>query len=174
MGNEPNNTDAEAERLLEVLNAYHVPPEDLEAGLPDFSVESKNKVAALVAGASVPPPPARLLARLLFIRTGENEADVAAALTANLESPEPEARAASLYGLQQLRHPGLVEFARGALADNAGGVLLAACSILVPEAKGDPALLQTLQEVYASRAGQKEFHASANLLKAQLDITSDA
>lgn len=174
MGNGQTDTDAEAERLLEVLDAYHVSPDVLEAGLPDFSVQSKNKVAAQIAGASVPRPSARLLKRLLFIRTGENEADVTAALTANLDSSLPEARAASLYGLQRLNHPNVVEFARAALADNTGDVLLAACSILVPKAKADPALRQILQETYASRADQKEFHASASLLKAQLDITSDA
>lgn len=161
-----NTVRAEADRLFELLNAYDVPPAVLESGLKQFSVESKNEVASRVARTSDPAPSGRLLARLLFILTDANTPDVTAAYVRNLRSADPDARKFSLYGLQQLRHPTLTDFATAALKDDEDQVVNAACHILLPQAKQDPGLWKVLQDRFNVRKDDKRFSASTNLLRA--------
>src|SRR6266481_1305740 len=101
----------EAQRLLKVLNSYNIPPEQLEQGFKEFSSESKDELVREFARTFDPTLEGRVLARLPYLRTAENEADMATVFVMNLHSPDPEARASSLYGLQQLAHPSITDFA---------------------------------------------------------------
>jgi hypothetical protein len=163
---EANTVTAEADRLFELLNAYDVPPVVLESGLKRFSSESKNELASRIARRTVPTPSGRLLARLLFILTDSNRNDVTAAYVNNLQSPLSDARKFSLYGLQQLQHPALTEFAKKALTDPEDQVLTASYHILLPEAKRDPQLWKLLQEKFDVHKADKSFSGSTNLLRA--------
>lgn len=158
--------DSEVQRLLELLNAEDLRPAELEFGLQEFSVESKNELVARAARTFDPPPEGRFLARLLFIMTDENRSDMQLALIANLRSPHPEARRASLYGLEQLGHPGVVDFALNALRDDSDQVLAAACSILLSRAKEDSRIRQLLHGFYKTHRGQDEFYGVTSLLEA--------
>jgi len=160
-----NGVAEETDRLLAVLNADEVPPHLLEAGLPDFSVASKNELVARVARTFAPAPSGRLLARLQFILTDQNKPDMVTAYVVNLRSPQAEARKFSLYGLQQLEHPALTDLALLSLRDDNDEVLFAACHILLPQARQEARLWKILQGVYAVHQGQKKFYMSMSLLE---------
>jgi len=167
-----NTVTAEANRLFELLNTYDVPPTILESGLKQFSVESKDELVSRVAR-TVPSPSGKLLARLLFVLTPANTSDVIAIYVRNLHSADPDARKFSLYGLQQLGHPAIAEFATAALEDDEDQVVNAACSILLPASKRDPHLWKVLQSRYSARKDDPRFSTSTSLLKAH-GIESEA
>jgi hypothetical protein len=155
-----------ADKLLSILSAEEVQRAFWESGLNEFSAEERNEAVARVARTSEPAPPGRLLARLLFIVTDQNKPDMIAAFLANLNSPDPDARKASLYGLQELGNPGVTDFALAALRDSSDQVITAACTVLLPQAKQDPRLWTILRDLYAAHQGKTEFHMSNSFLQA--------
>jgi HEAT repeat protein len=155
----------EDDRLLEILEADAVSPALLE-GLKDFSAASKNRVAARIARTFEPSPSARMLARLILILTDENRADVRTALLANLRAGDPAARKASLYGLETLEHPGIVDLALNALRDTDDAVLVAACDILARKAKEQPQIRELLKSFYAAHKSRAESYGATRLLEA--------
>lgn len=169
-----DSTGDEVERLLVALSAYSVPPDKLEEGFPEFSAESKNTLVARIAGTFGPAPLGRLLARLPFILTEENKPDMVTAFISNLRAPDPEARRASLYGLEKLKHPAIADFALAALRDENDQVVTAASSILLPLAKEDARLTQIMQGVHAANKDNPEFHASTSLLETHVKTDEGA
>lgn len=161
-----NRVIDETEHLLEILNQVRVHPAVLESDFRDFSIASKNELVAQIAETSPSTIPGRLLARLLFIRTDENKTDMEKTFIANLNSPDPEARKFSLYGLQTLEHPNILEFALAALEDNTDQVLMAASYILLPRANQDSGIWQRLRNVYTRIQGREAFYLTTNFLKA--------
>jgi HEAT repeat protein len=160
-------TTDEIQRLLDILEAYEVLPDLLESGLDAFSDEAKNAVVERLARAPEPPP-GQVVARLLFIRTPQNEADMAAVFRRGLQSPDPAARKFSLYGLDQLDHPAATDAALEALADDDDWVTFAAATILLPKAAQEPGIAEALRDAYAAKKGKEEFHATVSLLEARL------
>ncbi len=156
----------EANRLQEVLTAEKVHPLVLEEGFTEFSNASKNALVARVARTFAPHPSGKLLARLLFIRTADNEAAMRTAFVANLRSPDAEARKASLYGLAELGHEALQDLALLSMRDEADQVLTAALNILLPIAKETPNLWAYLQNLYTTLQGKETLHMSLSLLEA--------
>lgn len=161
---ESNDIADEAERLRAFLSSPSVHPAVMETRLKEFDDAAKNELVARIARTFNPPPPGRLLTRLLFIRTPENEADMTTLYIANLRSPSVSARAASLNGLNELKHPLAYDFAVSALRDDEDPVLFAACNILLPKAQDDPNVRRILQEVRAQHAGDAKFHLTTSLL----------
>lgn len=160
------NIDQDAKQLLKILNGPKVCPDVLENDVPAFSAESKNEALRRVAKEPTHSQSGQLLARLPLIRTDENQAAMQAVFEANLDSPKPEARKFSLYGLEKLEHPQLRELARTRLEDDDDGVLYAACYILLPQARGERELWRELQKVYRARKGDDRFYMSTSLLEA--------
>lgn len=163
---EASDVAAEAARLEEFLGREEIHPLIIERTLQEFSDASKNELVARLARTFNPPPLGRLLSRLLYIRTPENEPNMMTLFLTNLRSPNQDARAASLLGLNALNHPNIFEFALSALRDDHDLVLFAACNVLLPKAKDDPNLSKILQDVYAAHAGDPSFHMSMSLLEA--------
>ena len=156
----------EADRLFDILNGKEVRPSALDSAINTFSDAAKNAVVTRVAVTFEPPPHGALLSRLLLIMTGSNKVEMAAAFMENLRSPDPEARQASLRGLEKLEHPALVDFALLSLRDNSDTVVAAACQILVARAQRDPIIRKFLQSAYRSRMGRREFYLSNSVLEA--------
>ncbi|GEM_PF-5916675 len=154
------------DQLLDLLSESSVHPLELDAANKEFSDAAKNEVAARVAAMFDPPPSGGLIQRLQFIATDQNKPALGFIYIANLRSPYPQAREASLRGLEKLGHPELVRFALLSLHDNADGVVAVASQILVEKAKGDPMIWKFLQNAYLSRKGRDEFHLSNSLLEA--------
>jgi hypothetical protein len=127
-----------------------VHPLILQNGLQEYSPASKNALVARLAASAAWPAP-RLLARLPYIATPENRADIVAVYRKNLQSPDPQGRMESLYGLDRLGEPLAVTAARDALRDDTDDVVLAAVNILFPRAQQDPQLWRQLQETYRAR-----------------------
>ncbi len=160
------NMNEEAGRLFELLNVEDLPPGSVLPELDQFSVESKNELVAHVARTFDPAPRGRLLARLLLILTDENKADMEMAFIANLRSPRPQARKASLYGLAQLKYPGITELAILSLRDESDQVVVTACDLLLHKAKQDPRLWKILQDLYSIHKGNPQFYLTVSLLEA--------
>jgi len=156
----------EATQLEHFLDGGGLHPLILETKLKEFSEASKNELVARLARTFTPPPGGRLLMRLLYIRTPENEANLTTLYITNLHSPNEGARAASLHGLRELNHPNVFEFALAALRDDDDRVLFEACTILLPQAKEDPNMIRILQDVHAQHAGDTNFHMTTSLLEA--------
>jgi len=161
-----STTASEADRLFEILNAHSAHPTVLDAAGREFSDAVKDEVLVRVARMFDPPPHGALLNRLLFILTERNKPLVATAFIANLRSPLPEARQASLQGLEKLDHPALVPLALLSVRDDVDGVVAVACQILAAKAKGDPSIWGLLRSAYVSRIGRKEFYLSNSILEA--------
>lgn len=158
-------TNEELDRVEKILDTDALSPAVLE-GLGDLSPETKNQVVARIAHLGRVALSGRVLSRLPFLLTNENKADMTASFVANLSSIYPEARAASLYGLQRLAHPNLIDYALACLRDADDQVLAAACTILLPAAKQDPRIWSMLQEIYAAHKNKPEFHMSVSLMQA--------
>jgi hypothetical protein len=158
--------DEEVERLFNTLNAEEIQRAFWQSGLDAFSTESKNELVNRVATMFEPPPSGALLGRLIFIANDQNKPTLITAYLTNLHSPDPEARKASLYSLEKLGHPNIVDLALASLRDNNDQVMLAACTILVPKAKQDPRLQKILEQVYSAHKDQPEFHMSMSFLAA--------
>jgi hypothetical protein len=157
----------ETDRLIAILEEPEVRPNVLESGLAAFSDDAKDAAAARVA-AGPGPAPGHVLARLQLIRTAHNEDDIAAALRAGLDAPDPRARKFAIYGLQALGLPETTDAALAALQDDDDQVVVAAASVLMPEAAGDPQVADALRQTYEAHAGEEEFHASVSMLKTRL------
>jgi len=158
--------EAEANRLYGILDSREVMPGEMEPGFPDYSIESKNAVVERVAKLPKHEAKGWLLARLPIIRTNQNEATMGSVFETNLDSPDPAARRASLYGLEKLEHPQLTQLALPLLRDEDDTVLYAACHVLLPPARSNWELWQKLQEVYRAHKGDEKFHMSMGLLEA--------
>jgi len=167
-----NELRAETDRLQEALNQDDISPLVLDAGFKDYSAASKNALVERAARGFAPAPSAKLLARLLFIRTPDNEPAMRAAYVANLRSSEDRARAHSLYGLQKLGHDKLADLALLSLRDTADPVVSAAITILLPQTKSDARLHDFLSSLYLARRSDPAFHASTSLLEANGFVTS--
>ena len=102
----------EADRLYAILNDEDVPKKVMLSGFVQYSAASKNQVVARIARTFEPPPQGALLARLLFIRTGDNQRSMRNAFIANLRSPHADARKFSLLGLKELGYEALPDLAR--------------------------------------------------------------
>jgi hypothetical protein len=163
MADKPGMKDA-ADRLYDILNEYDVHSSILETRFPEFDAETKRAVVLRVGAMFDPPPPGPLLARLLYILTDTNRQDLVRVYIANLRSPDQKARKFSLYGLSELKHPSVREFAIAALRDESDDVVMQACAILLPEAQQDRALWKLLQGVYRAHEGQPGFHSTTSLL----------
>jgi hypothetical protein len=159
------STDEEVDRLFHILNSEEIQRAFWQSGLDQFSAESKNELMNRIAATFEPPPRGALLGRLLLIANEENKPALITALLANLHSPDPEARKASLYGLEKLEHPSFIDFAISALRDSDDQVVTAACTILLPKAKQDPRIWKILEQVYEAHKDQPEFHMSMSFLK---------
>ena len=158
---------SEADRLFEILSSKEVRPSVLDSAISTTTEAAKNEVVARVAVGFQPPPPGALLTRLLLIATASNKAQMAVAFIGNLRSPFPEARQASLQGLEKLASPALVQFALLSLRDDSDPVVAVACQILVARTGEDPTVWKFLQSAYLSRKGRKEFYLSNSVLEAR-------
>jgi hypothetical protein len=158
--------DEEADRLYELLAESDPSLVEMEAGFPDYSVESKLAVVERVARTFAPPPGGSLVARLLMIRTPQNEAALRRVLVANLRSADPQARRVSLHGLRETGHPDVAELAISALRDEEDAVVATAIEILAPLARDDVRLRSFLEDFAFSRRGDERFHMSLGLLEA--------
>lgn len=162
---EESDVTAEARRLEEFLSTPEIHPLIMEQKLQEFSDAGKNALVARLATTFNPPPPGRVLMRLIEVRTPDNEADLTRLYVTNLRSPNPNARGASLHGLHELNHPLIFDFALSALHDTDDFVLFEACTILLLRAADDPNIVKMLQEVQASHAGDPKFPMTTNLLE---------
>jgi len=163
---ESNNTLDESNRLFDVLSAEEVPADLLSSGLKDYRAESKDALVTRAAQTFAPDPPGRLLERLPHVLSETNKSEMSDAFVANLRSPDPAARKASLLGLEKLGHAALADFALLSLRDDTDEVVHAACQILLPGAKQDARIWTILEGVYAARRDNERFSASVSLLKA--------
>lgn len=162
---EESDVAEESRRLEEFLSISEIHPLVMEQKLKEFSGASKNALVARLATTFNPPPPGRVLMRLVELRTPENEGDLTRLYVTNLRSPNPNARGASLHGLNELKHPLIFDFALSALHDDNDFVLFEACTVLLLRAADDPNILKMLQEVHASHAGDPNFSMTASLLE---------
>ena len=141
------SSEAEA-RLRELLGAQDLPPAVALNELGNIPAEARDALVREVARTFHPPPPARLLARLPLIRTEANVPDMVAAFLANLGSPDPEGRKASLYGLDALGYPAIADVAVQALRDPADAVVAAACDLLARRGSDPERVRPLLEGVY--------------------------
>jgi hypothetical protein len=162
-----SNVAQEVDDLFNLLDTEDLRPATFESALPRFTTESKDIVAARVAGMSATPTPpsGRVLARLGNIRTQNNRSDLIQAFVSNLRSSDPLARKFSLFGLSDLGHPGIHDFAVRALDDNTDMVLSAAIQILLPAASKNPEIRKRLEGVYNRHKGDERFRLSMGLLE---------
>lgn len=158
----------EASRLLETLAAPEVTIPQIEGGFSDFSEQAKVDLVEHLARTFSPAPNGQLIGRLAFIQTPANRDAMRATYLANLRSPDPEARAASLRGLEQLKHPAIADLAVVSLRDQTDIVLTAACQILLPLARKDARLADLLRDCYRAHESNSSLHMSMNLLKAKI------
>jgi hypothetical protein len=158
--------EQEVNELLELLTVEDLVPHLAITGFEHFTDEAKNEVVNRLASRLEPPPSGHLLARLQLILTEDNRQQVVTAYLANLRSPEPGARQASLRGLAELRYPGVADLALASLRDDADQVVATACDILLPEAADDPALRGILTDVYAAHRDDAAFHVTTAILAA--------
>jgi len=156
----------EAERLYAVLSDHYLPKLVAQSGFAEYSAASKDEVVARVARTHTPTPEGALIARLLFIRTPENEENLQTVFLANLHAPDAEARKFSLYGLKELHHPALADLAFTAMHDPSDPVMVAALNVLLPDVKKDPVRWAFLQNFYLAHRDGQEFHMSVAILQA--------
>jgi hypothetical protein len=161
-----NKGGDEADQILAFLGSEEIHPMILEKRLNEFSEETKNKAMARLATRFEPAPSGKLLTRLTYIITAKNKSDMAFVFVENLRSPDPEARASCLYGLEKLGNPAVSNFALLSLRDQSDQVAYAATNILLATAAQDARLWKTLQNLYAARKGNKEFYMTVSLLQA--------
>lgn len=159
-------SDAEVARLEAWLAQEELSPGVVGDELASFGAEARDALVLRVARTLDPPPPGRLLARLPMIQTPENEASLASAFLANLHSPDPEARKASLYGLERLGHPAAADLATSALRDDEDAVLAAAADILLRRGGDLERVRPLLEQVLARHREDPRFHATRAVLAA--------
>jgi hypothetical protein len=156
----------EARALFEVLNGEEVPRAWLAGGFEEYSEASKDELIGKIAETLDPAPSGRLLARLKYIQTPANSDDLRLAYLANLRSPDPHARKVSLFGLSELGHAAIEDFALNALRDPADEVSVAAVQILVPRANQEPRVRRLLYDFYRAHQDDPEFYTTLRLMEA--------
>src|SRR5690606_41991532 len=122
----------EARALFEALNGQEVPRAWLASGFAEYSTASKDELVARIAETLHPAPSGRLLERLKYIQTTDNGEDLRLAYLTNLRSADPQARKASLFGLNELGYAAIEDFALNALRDQADEVSVEAVQHLAP------------------------------------------
>lgn len=138
----------------------------LESRFAAYSDQVKNELVEFLAMRDQPLPQGKLIGRLHFIATAHNIEHMKRVYVANLKSLFPEARTASLYGLQQLGDEHLEDFAIGSLEDESNEVTMAACSILASASKKIVTVRRQLELLYKKREFDPRFHGTIELLKA--------
>lgn len=156
----------EVEQLKDILSAEEIPHGMVLTGFQEFSAQVKNALVEQAAQTFEPPLPGKLVARLIYLMTDGNRANLQQVFVNNLRSPDPEARKASLYGLEKLEHPALVDFALHALRDDADQMLAPACDILLRQAEHDPVVRKLLRSFYQAYKDKPEFYSVRTLLEA--------
>lgn len=156
----------EVEQLKDILSAEEIPHALVLSGFEEFSVEVKNALVEQAAQTFEPPLAGKLVARLIYLLTDDNRANLQRVFVNNLRSPDPEARKASLYGLEKLQHPALVDFALHALRDHADQMLAPACDILLRQAANDPVVRKLLGSFYQAYKDKPEYYSVRTLLEA--------
>jgi hypothetical protein len=164
----------ETKSLFELLNAEEIPRARLATEFQDYSDASKNELISHIAQSLSFTPNGRLLARLKFIQTPDNTADLNLAYLVNLRSADPQARKVSLIGLNELSHPAIEDFALNALRDDADSVSTAAVQILLPKAQQEPRIRRLLYDFSQVHQNEPEFYTTLRLLEAHhLDQPED-
>lgn len=156
----------EVEQLKEILSAEEIPHGLVLSGFQDFSAQVKNALVEQAAQTFDPPLSGKLVARLIYLLTDANRSNLQRVFVNNLRSPDPEARKASLYGLEKLEHPALVDFALHALRDDADQMLAPACDILLRQAAQDLVVRKLLASFYQAYKDKPEFYSVRTLLEA--------
>ncbi len=157
--------DQETQSLFEELNGNDVAPDVLEAGMPDFSEASKNELVKRAAKEPQPTSSGKFLSRLVFLQTKQNRPSIISVYENHLTSSDASARKASLYGLQELQHPELNNFAIQALEDEDDQVLFAACSILLNSPQQNQNERNNLQALYEKHRGKDQYYMTLSLLE---------
>jgi hypothetical protein len=157
--------EEEVQRLGELLDVEDLVPFVATTGLAEISDDAKNAFAAALARHLDPPPSGRLLARLPLIVTDANRDDLVSVMLTNLRSPDPNARRASLGGLNDLGYERVTDLALASLRDDVDAVVAAATQILVGDAD-DPRVRGMLSDLYAAHRDEPEFHLTRSLLEA--------
>jgi hypothetical protein len=156
----------DVEQLKKMLSAEEIPQTMVLSGFQEFSDEVKDALVEQAAQTFEPPLSGKLVARLIYLLTDNNRANLQRVFVNNLRSPDPEARKASLYGLEKLEHPALVDFALHALRDDADQMLAPACDILLRKAERDPVVRKLLRSFYEAYKDKPEFYSVRSLLEA--------
>ncbi len=156
----------DVERLKEILSAEEIPHALVLSGFAEVSDAVKDRLVEQAAQTFEPPLPGKLVARLIYLLTESNRANLQRVFVNNLRSPDPEARKASLYGLEKLEHPALVDFALHALRDDADQMLAPACDILLRQAAHDPVVRKLLRSFYQAYKDKPEYYSVRTLLEA--------
>lgn len=159
-------TQQHVEELKDILSAEEIPHALVLAGFSGYSDETKNALVAQAAQTFEPPLPGKLVARLIYLLTDSNRTNLQRVFVNNLRAPDPEARKASLYGLERLEHPALVDFALHALRDDADQLLAPACDILLRKAENDPVVRRLLRSFYDAYKDKPVFYSVRALLEA--------
>lgn len=161
------SVDDEVARLRETLDIEDLVPAVALTAFEGFSEQARDAVVGQAVAQFDPPPSGRLLARLRMVVTAAGTPTLVQAYLANLRSPDPQARRASLEGLSALGYPQVTDLALAALRDDADGVVAAATQLLAPVAAGgDEAVAALLARVHASHAGDPAFYLTTSLLEA--------
>jgi hypothetical protein len=158
--------DDEVRELLAILDAEEMMRATARDLSQRFGEQARNAVIARVAAQFTPPPSGRVLARLELIVTDEDRPALVQIYLANLRSPDPQARQASLDGLTRLGYPHVADLAKAALRDDFDPVVASAARILAPLSAHDPALRTLLVGVRAEHADDPAFHMTSAVLSA--------
>jgi HEAT repeat protein len=158
------SVEQEAERLRLLLGKADIGPEDAAEVLRGVDDAVKDAVVHAVAADTGDGPSAVLLSRLKFLRTDTNAAELAQIYQARTGAPDPGVRMASLYGLDDLNLPGVVEGARTALNDSHPRVVNTATTILLRRGGDDPALRALLTGVFDAHRNEPAHRTTLALL----------
>jgi len=166
----PESIESETARLLATLSAAEISVFDVERRFPQFSDASKNRLVADLAHRDQPflptPPDPGLLSCLPYVVTSNNKADMIKVFAANLASPLPLARKASLQGLATLEDPRATDFALRALEDKSDTVVAGAAYMLWAAVERDTRIRPALRATYRAHVTRTDFPESQQLLRA--------
>jgi hypothetical protein len=155
----------EVTRIGELLETEDLVPYTATTAFAELSDEAKDEYVARLARRLEPPPAGRVLARLPFVVTGANRDDMTAIFLANLRSPDPTARRASLAGLDAVEYPNVTDFALASLRDDDDQVVAAAAQVLI-ERVDQPRVRGMLADLPPAHRDDPEFHVTRSLLEA--------
>ncbi|MCW2702687.1 MAG: hypothetical protein JWQ37_682 [Blastococcus sp.] len=131
-----------------------------------FGGDVRDALITEVARQFAPPPPGRLLARLLPLVSDASLPVLTRAYLSNLRSPDPQARLASLQGLIGLDYPHAADVSLAALRDDEDTVVGAAVQNLLPLGQQDELVRDLLGGLEASHRDDPGFHLTKSLLSA--------